>query len=189
MWTWAVVDVASGREWPSRGGGYGGGIDSDGRCAGGGGWQFDVVPSAGDVVQLHGSVDGAIVFEAEAVLRPAPVERLSVDLVEASSRPVNGSGLLIQALEEHGWRRGRAVADEVVAVEVDTIPFDGRELETIATERWGRVRRLTIRIGGGPLEDVPMWWVLDIDGVCCPAMTDGLQSATGGDLGHLVLIR
>ena len=108
-------------------------------------------------------VDGSVVFDAEAMLRRGRVEQPWVDVVEVSSRVVNGSGVLSRALVDHGFRRGRAVADEIVALKTNTIPLAGRELDVIANERWGLVWCLTIRIHGGPVEDVPLWWVLDVD--------------------------
>lgn len=42
-------------------------------------------------------------------------------------------------------------------------------------------------MSGPPWEPVPHWWLLEIDGVEVPAVTQDLQSATGGQIGHLTM--
>jgi hypothetical protein len=187
-WHWTVDDPVRGREWRPGGGGYGGGIDPDGRCDGGGGCEFDGAPRTGAVLRLCGFANGDLVFDHSLECRPAPVEPLEVAVVEVSARPLADSLRLTAALRELGWRRRRAVADWVVATDASPVEVMGQELRVVAEERWGHVRRLTIRIDGGHTEPVPQWWVLDIDGARYPAITDGLQSATGGEIGHLTLL-
>ena len=46
---------------------------------------------------------------------------------------------------------------------------------------------LLVRVSGPPWEPIPQWRFLEIDAVEVPAITQDLQSATGGQIGHLTM--
>lgn len=185
-WEWTVTSLDTGREWRSSSGGYGGSVDDEGRFDGEGGWQFEVAPAAGAVVRIRGSADAELVFDHLVELRPAEVEPLDVLVLEVSDRPLRSSFGLIRAFREAG-RAHRVVPDRITAVQATCLTHGDRELLVVTVEHWAEVRGLLVQLSGPPWEPVPQWWLLEIDGVEVPAFTQNLQSATGGQIGHLAI--
>jgi hypothetical protein len=96
---------------------------------------------------------------------------------------------LVQDLASAGFRRGRAVPYSIVAVGGPTVRVGERRLEVLAMSAGDGCVDCLVRVddtaGHAP---TPWWWVLDVDGRRDEAITDGLQTTVGGQVGHLAMV-
>ena len=87
-----------------------------------------------------------------------------------------------------GWRRGRACADDVVAVrDAARCEFAGGSMVPLASERWGSIERFFVQISGRDGRRPPLWWDFEIDGRPASGLTDGFAGGPWGNTGHVII--
>jgi len=185
---WTAVDRFRDVQLKPRGFGLGGGVHPDrGAALDGGIWLEGPVPDH-LLIQCHHNDE--LLIESDSTGRhldpiPSPIGRL--DILEAS-KPQRLR--ILEELESAGWRQGKAIADEIIAI-TDPRPTPGPfGIVAFAIERWGHLLRIAVNINESDDVDYPpRWWSVGIDGHRYNALGEHFQSGRAANLiGHLLMI-
>ena len=185
---WTVVDRSHGTELEVRGGGLGGGVHpTEGAALDGGVW-FD--QSATGLLRIQCRHRDEVLIDVDLPdghLEPIPSPVTGFDLPDADGQRWRG---IMSGLEAAGWRRGRAVADDIVALDARQPTTNPLGVVPFAVERWGRLVRIAIAIDESDDPDYPpRWWAVEIGGHVVDALGEHFQSGRSANLiGHLVMV-
>lgn len=188
--TWTATDPVRQLELGFRGGGLGGGVHPDEGATFDGGFWFE--GSANGPLCIRCRHHDELLLDIDLVDDPlspipSPIERL--DVLEADKQRWLG---ISNVLEGAGWRRGRAVADEIIAIDAHQQASEPLGVVPFAVERWGRLLRVGVTVpkpdGPRPLHP-PDCWVMEIGGHLVDAISERFQSGrSAGLIGHLVML-
>lgn len=186
--SWTAIDQSRQAELACRGAGLGGGVLPEmGAALDGGIWLEGPTPGPLRIQCLHRNELLIDIDLTGGRLEPAPSPIGNLGLLEAD-RPRRRQ--IMRELEAAGWRRGKAIADEVLAIN-NTRPKNGPfGVTPYAIERWGRLIRIAVSIDESNEPDYPpRWWTVEIGGHTIDALGEHFQSGrTANLIGHLVMV-
>ena len=184
---WTLSDSDTKSALVPSGGGFGGGISPDRIIAFDGSWWFKGV--AHSDLRLRCLLGRELLIDVEIGTPldevPSPITRM-----ERLDGSTSEHRSIVEGLIAAGWRSGKAVADEFVAIEAQPETVDHIEAAPISIERWDQLIRVTVAMTGADrLDDPPCWWSVRFGHHCVPALCERSQSGRTTDLiSHLVMI-